>query len=201
MENTKNERVKGTEDVKDTAAEEKKTEELTVEQQLQKFSEQNQTLLNEVAKLKKASDKNASEAADWKKKYQATLSAQEQASAEKAEKEAARDEQFKQLLRENQVNKYVRHYMSQGYSEEMAQKAAEAMYDGDTDTFFKVQEDAVSAIVKAKQDEWIKSRPDIHAGTGTTQYTKEQFDKMSVSERTVFANKNPDAYERLMGRK
>lgn len=200
MDNKKVEEVTKDE-IKDKGTQDEKREELTVEQQLQKLSEQNQNLMNEVAKLKKASDKNASEASEWKKKYNATLSAQEQASNEKAEREAEREEQFNKLLRENQVNKFVRQYMTQGYSEDLAQKAAEAMYDGDTDTFFKIQSDAVSAIVKKKEDEWIKSRPDIHAGTGGTQITKEQFDKMSVSERTQFANKNPDAYEKLMGRK
>ena len=54
--------------------------EKTAEQQLLEATEQIQSLMNEVAKLKKASDKNAEEAANWKRQYKSTLSAQEQAS-------------------------------------------------------------------------------------------------------------------------
>ena len=57
--------------------------------------------MTENAKLKKAQEKAASEAADYKKKYNATLSEKEKASIEKAEKEAEREERYQQLLREN----------------------------------------------------------------------------------------------------
>ena len=191
-------------DIEATENENAKSEDegLTIEQQVQKLTEQNQSLMNDLAKLKKASDKNSAEASEWKKKYQATLSAQEQASQEKAEKEAAREEQFKQLMRENQVNKFVRQYMSQGYTEELAQKAAEAMYDGDTETFFKVQSDATNAIIKAREAEWLKSRPDVNAGTGNSvQITKEQFSNMDIVERSKLKREHPDVYDRLVGRK
>ncbi|MBR4590637.1 MAG: hypothetical protein IKO36_08285 [Bacteroidaceae bacterium] len=171
-----------------------------IAQKLAELTAQNQTLMNEVAKLKKASDKNASEAAEFKKKYRETLSAQEQASEEKAEAEAEREEQFKKLLRENQIAKYVRQYMKQGYKEELAQKAAEAMYDGDTDALFNAQTEATGEIIKAKEREWLKSRPDVNAGTGTQGVTKEQFDSMNMMQRSELRRKSPEVYERLVGR-
>lgn len=177
----------------------KKTEQ-TVEQRLQELTEQNQALMTEIAKYKKASDKNASEAADWKKKYNATLSAQEQASVEKAEKEAEYAEYVKGLEREVAVNRYFKQYTIQGYSAEKAQKAAEAFYDGDTDALFKISSEAQEEIIKAKEAEWLKSRPDIHAGTGSTQITQEQFNKMNITERTELFRKSPETYNRLMGR-
>ena len=63
-----------------------------------------QELMTENAKLKKAQEKAASEAADYKKKYNATLSEKEKASLEKAEKEAEREERYQKLLRENEIN-------------------------------------------------------------------------------------------------
>ena len=187
VEETKNEEVNGTSEV-DVAT---RNTELTA---------QVQELMKEVAKLKKTSDKNASEAADWKKKYRETLSAQEQVSEEKAEAEAAKEERFNQLLRENQISKYVRQYMKQGYTEELAQKAAEAMYDGDTDALFKAQSEATNAIITAKQNEWLKSRPDVNAGTGAQVITKEQFEAMNMMQRTELRRKSPEVYERLVGR-
>ena len=193
------------ENIEVTSAEETKVEkndtnEVDVAAKLAELTAQNQALMTEVAKLKKASDKNASEAADYKKKYRETLSAQEQASIDKAEKEAERDEKYNQLLRENQINKYVRQYMKQGYSEELATKAAEAMYDGDTDALFNVQTEATTAIIKQKESEWLKSRPDVNAGTGTQGVTKEQFETMNMMQRSELRRKSPEVYERLVGR-
>lgn len=195
------EQKKNIEKPEDEKKDETGREDLSIEERLQKLTEQNQELMNTVAKLKKASDKNASEAADWKKKYNSTLSAQEQASQEKAEKEAARDAEFETLKRENAVNRYVRKYMSQGYSEDLAQKAAEAMYDGNTEDFFKIQSQATEAIVKAKEAEWIKSRPDVQAGNGSVQVTKEEFARMNIVERSMLYEKDPETYRRLTGKK
>ena len=77
------------EDTAQSKTEEKPTT-LSAEEQLQK-------LMVENAKLKRAFDKTASEAADFKKKYNATLSEKEQADMAKAEAEAKRDERLAEL--------------------------------------------------------------------------------------------------------
>lgn len=128
--------------------------------------EQIQALMVENAKLKKAQEKAASEAADYKKKYNATLSEKEKASLEKAEKEAEREAQYQSLLRENQINKLAKNFVLLGYSDEQANTAAAAQYDGDTETLFKIQSDVQQALVKKKEAEWIKSRPEPNAGNG-----------------------------------
>ena len=125
-----------------------------------------QELMVELAKVKRAQEKAASEAADYKKKYNATLSEKEQASIEKAEKEAEREQQFNELLRENKINKLEKNFVLLGYDEEQALRAATAQYDGDTDTLFKVQQEVQQALIKKKEEEWLKSRPPINAGAG-----------------------------------
>ncbi len=130
------------------------------------IEEQLQELMNENAKLKKAQEKAASEAADFKKKYRETLSVQEKASLEKAEKEAEREEQFQALKRENQINKLEKNFILLGYSDEQAHKAATAQYDGDTESLFKIQSEVQQALVKQKEAEWLKSRPEPNAGNG-----------------------------------
>lgn len=120
-----------------------------------------QTLMTEVAKLKRSLDKASSEAADYKKKWRQTLSEQEQASEEKAEAEAKREEEYQRLLKENQVGKLEKQFLVLGYSDEQAVKAAEAQYDGDVDTLFKIQQEVQQASLKKAEAEWIKSRPDI----------------------------------------
>ena len=134
-----------------------------------------QQMMIDMEKLKRAQEKAASEAADYKKKYNATLSDAQKASQEKAEKEAEREEQFNKLLRENSVNKLAKNFLSLGYTAEMAEKAATAQYDNDTDTLFKIQNDHQSALVKEKEAEWLKSRPLPKTGTGEGEGEKDPF--------------------------
>ena len=123
-----------------------------------------QELMVQVAKLKRGLDKATSEAADYKKKYNATLSEKEQADLEKAEREAEKEERFNQLLRENSINKLEKNFVLLGYNEEQANKAATAQYDGNTDELFKIQLEVQQALVKQKEAEWIKNRPLVNSG-------------------------------------
>lgn len=159
--------------------------------------EQLQQLRVEMAKLKRAQERAASEAADYKKKYNATLTEAEQKKQEEAEKEAEKEELINQLKRENAVNKLTKNFLSLGYTAEMAEKAATAQYDNDTDTLFKIQNDHQSALVKEKEAEWLKSRPKVQTGSdeGGTDITKEQFNRMGYAQRVEFKNKYPEAYK------
>lgn len=120
----------------------------------------------ENAKMKKAMDKAASEAANYKKQLREKQSAEEIALQEKAEKDAEREEAYQKLLKENTVTKYEKNFLALGYSEELAAKAANAQYDGDTDELFKIQQEYQSALLKQKEAEWAKSRPNPQAGNG-----------------------------------
>lgn len=126
-----------------------------------------QELLLEVAKLKRTNDKLASEAADYKRKWKDTLSGQEKASMEKAEAEAAREEQFEQMKRELAVYKSEKSFVLLGYSEEQAHAAAVAQYDHDTETLFKIQKEVQDGLIKRQQEEWLKTRPPVQTGGGS----------------------------------
>lgn len=131
------------------------------------LAEQLQQMRIENAKLKKAQEKAATDAADWKKKYNATLSDAEKLAQEKTDREAEKDAELAKLRKESAVSKYEKNFLTLGYSQELAKKAAEAQFDGDTDTLFLVQSQAQEAIVKAKEAEWYKKRPEINTGAGT----------------------------------
>ena len=128
------------------------------------LAEQVAQLRVENAKIKKAMDKAASEAANYKKQLREKQSAEEIALQEKAEKEAEREEAFQKLLKENTVAKYEKNFLALGYSEELAEKAANAQYDGDTEELFKIQQNFQNALLKQKETEWAKSRPNPPAG-------------------------------------
>ena len=142
-----------------TASEPTPEPQLSVEEQLQ------QALL-ENEKLKRAQEKAASEAADYKKKYNATLTDAQKAAQEKAEKEAERQEQFDRLLKENTVNKLSKNFLKLGYPEDKAEEAANAQYEGDTETLFRIQSEIQQVLIKQKEAEWIKNRPQVATGAG-----------------------------------
>ena len=128
--------------------------------------EQLQQALVEIEKLKRAQEKAASDAADWKKKYNATLTDAQKAAQDKAEKEAERQEQFDKLLKENTVNKLSKNFLKLGYPEDKAEEAANAQYEGDTDTLYKLQAEHEQDLVKQKEAEWLKNRPPVTTGAG-----------------------------------
>lgn len=135
----------------------KPTPSASVEDQLQQ-------LMVENAKLKRAMDKASSEAADYKKRYNATLSEKEQADMAKAEEQARRDERLAELERENSIHKFTESFLDMGYDKESAIKAATAQVDGDTDTLFKIQKQIIDAKVLAKEQELIKDIPRAKTG-------------------------------------
>ena len=135
--------------------------------------EQLQALMIENAKLKRSFDKAASEASDYKKKYNATLSEQEKASLEKAEAEAKRDERLAELEREVSVHRFTEQYLDLGYDKESAIAAATAQVDNDVETLFKLQKKIIDEKILAKEQELIKDIPRAKTGTYASM-TKEQ---------------------------
>lgn len=161
-----------------------------------------QELLTELAKLKRTNDKLASESAEWRKKYQATLSEQEKASEEKAEREAEREERLQALIRENTINKIEKAYLGQGWTADEAAKMAVAEADNDFETKMKIQKAVEDRKAKQVMTDFLKSRPDIQYGTEKSGMTREQFDRMvdknDVAGLTKFRREHPDEYKRYM---
>ena len=157
-----------------------------------------QDLMLEVAKLKRQVDKASSEAADWKKKYKASLDETEKASMEKAEAEALKDEELNSLRRENTMNKIEKSYLAMGWTADEASRMATAEVDGDFDNKAKIMAEVDARKKKDFESEFLASRPDVNIGAGNGQtYTKEQFDNMSLSERSKLFEENKAEYDRL----
>lgn len=157
-------------------------------------------LLAENKRMKKAFDKASSEAADYKKQLMATKSESEKLSMEKAERDAALKEELEALRKESKVNKYAKSFMACGYTEEMATKAAEAQYSGDTDELFRLQKLHSDNMAKQIRAEIMKTMPVPATGNDDSVHiTQEQFDKMSLAEQTDLYEKHPSVYKQLAG--
>lgn len=157
-----------------------------------------QELLAEVAKLKRAQEKAASEAAAYKKKYNEKLSEKERIDAEKAERDAEKDEELQQLKRDNKINKLEKYYLGElHYTTEEAESMAIAEVDEDFDAKLKIQLAVQKRQKREYEAEFIKNRPQLNAGTGDRQLTKEQFDAMGMAEKSKLYRENEAEYNRL----
>jgi hypothetical protein len=174
-------------------ADEPKVDAKTVEEQMAE-------LLAENKRMRKAVDKATADASDWKKKFLATQSESEKLSMEKAERDAALKEELEALRKESKVNKFAKSFMACGYSEEMATKAAEAQYSGDTDELFRLQKLHSENMAKQIRADIMKSMPVPATGNDDSVHiTQEQFDKMSLAEQTDLYEKHPSVYKQLAG--
>lgn len=158
-----------------------------------------QDLLVEVSRLKRAADKASSEAAEYKKKWKASMSEQEQVSLEKAEAQAARDAEFENLKKELALREGMERYMDLGMSKELSKKAAMADVENDRDTLATILKQHQEAQKKKIEEEFYKKLPEINAGAGSAKgITKEQFANMGFTERTKLFRENKAEYDRLL---
>ena len=157
-----------------------------------------QELMVELAKVKRQADKNASEAKEWKEKFRSTQSEKEIMDAEKAEAAAKREEEFNDMKKRLEINDLTENFMDLRYPKDLARKAATAQVEGDTQALLEYQKQFLEAERKTWEADYLKGRPEIQLGGTGTSYTKEQFDQMSLVEKTKLKRENEAEYNRLL---
>lgn len=152
-----------------------------------------------VAQIKATADKNASEAANYKKQLREKQTDEEAKAAERAAKEAEIMAELEALRHEKVVGTYITSYMAIGYDEKLAKATAEAMANGDTETVFKNQKIHLENREKALRAELLMQTPDPAPGNPTGVMTKEKLRAMSPKERYEFSQNNPEEYKTIYG--
>ena len=156
----------------------------------------------ELAKQKAALDKATKEAAESKRALRAKQSAEEAAAEEAKEAAEARDKELAELRKRFAVAETSKKVMGFVGDEQTANTVAEYLYGAeDVDAALTAIQKAWTAKEKVLRLEYGKiPAPGVGSGEGAT-ITKAQLDAMSYTERVGFANKYPEEYEKLMGRK
>lgn len=144
-------------------------------------------------------DKKASEAADLSKQLKARMSEEEAKAAKEAEERAALIARVEELEHEKSVNSYVTSYLAMGYEEGLAKSSAEALAKGDMATVFANQKKHVENREKALRTELLKQTPPPPSGNPAGGMKKEDFMKLSLSEKQKFATENPETYKEFYG--
>jgi hypothetical protein len=154
-------------------------------------------------KLKLANDKNSHDASEWKKKYNSTLTAQEQAKIASEQASADLQAKYDALLKETNVMKYTNQFLASGMDEKLAKSSAEALANGDMDTVFENQKKFASSVKKQVTDELLKDTPKPDGGNpdgdDTPKVTRKDISKMSLQEQLKFSKEHPEEYKQAYG--
>lgn len=156
----------------------------------------------EITKLKEMLSKANSEAAGYKKQLKEKMSAEELAKdKEKEEKEALMNE-LNELKKDKQVASYKTKFMGLGFDEETAQKQAEALFGGDTDSLFNNFKGFTETVRNNAMNQALNDNKKLTDGdkeVKATEITKEQFKKMGYNERLKLLQEKPEVYNKLVG--
>lgn len=182
-----------TETTETTAEETTATAETT--QTVEELSAQIAQLMADRDKYKSANDKLSKESADYKRQLRAKQTAEEQQAEEKAEAERLQKEELESLKKELNHNKAVNAYKAIS-DEKMVESLIDAVSDADHNAIANILDKYATAKVKEAQAEWMKSRPRVNMG-GEGGITKEQFDSMSMAEKSKLYRENKAEYDRL----
>ena len=110
----------------------------------------------EIEKLKETISNANSEAADWKKKYRATLDESTRKQQEAEEEAKKKDELLATLQKEKMISGYKASYLAMGYDEALAQDTAEALAAGDDAKLFENQKKHMEAVEKKAREDAIR---------------------------------------------
>lgn len=157
---------------------------------------------SEIERLKNAVSKANSESAEWKRKHNALLSAEEQQKQEQAESLAAMQQELETLRKEKTVAKYTADYVKLGFDEKLAEETAKALADGDMVKVFANQSKANEALVKKTIADKLKDTPrGVGGQAGGGGMTLEKLRKLSDVEYDRFVTEHPEEYKALYSEK
>lgn len=147
---------------------------------------------DEVARLKKAFDKTASEAAEYKRQLKAHMSEEEKKSAEEAEKYSKMEEENAALRKQVALSDLTSKFISSGLDAETAFKTAEAAYSGDFDTvianFSAHVETATKTAAETAKAELLAQNPVMKGGRTAPQVKDYSKDIDSALANGDYAN-------------
>jgi hypothetical protein len=153
----------------------------------------------ELERLKNTVSKANSEAAEWKRKHNALLDDDEKKRQEDAEKLEKAMQELEILKSEKAISEFTAQFLAIGYEEKLAKSTASALHKGDMATMFKNHALFVAERDKVMKAELLKSTPTPPAGDGNKGVTKDDFSKMNLAERAVFAKENPEQFKEFYG--
>ena len=156
----------------------------------------------ELARMKAAMDKAAKEAGDAKKALRAKQTAEEAAAEAEKEQREAMEKELAELRKERNVAQTSKKVMAFIGDEEIATSIATNLYGAeDVEAALDAISKAWTAREKKLRIEYGKVPPPGTGASTGTGVTLEQFQGMTLADKSKFFTEHPDEYTRLMGHK
>ena len=129
-------------------------------------------------------DKATGEAAEWKRKYNSTLSEAERARNAAEEAQKATNDRLAELERKDKISTTKDKYIASGFNVDLALATAEAFVDGNMDAVLANITKHATDVANAAKDKALKDTPPPPAGGGAVKidYDKEISDAMSKGD-------------------
>lgn len=141
---------------------------------------------------KETFDKTASELADWKRKHNALLSEDEKKKLADEQKYADLQTELETLRKEKAISTYKANFLSNGYDEELANKAAKAMADGNTSDLFATLGAFKASIENSTKASALAGMKNPTAGSSDEVMTKDKFLKMPTEKQLAYMSDHPN---------
>ena len=151
----------------------------------------------EVERLKNALSKSNSEVADYKRQLREKMSADELKAKEDAEEKEKLQKDYAELVKKVALSENKAKLLALGYEDALATETAEAMVNGELDKVFANQKKHLDNVEKKVRSEILKDTPSPDGGNGGKTITKEDFAKMTYSERAKVFEESPEVYNEL----
>lgn len=148
-------------------------------------------LRSELGKNKDLLSKRNSEIAEYKRKEQDKLSEEEKTRLHYEELE----KDYASLQKKVAKNDKITEYMGIGYSKELAEKIAEAELEGKSTVEYHKQ--FITAREETLKAELLKNPPKPETTDKTDTVTREDYKKMTYSQRMELKDKNPELFEQV----
>lgn len=110
------------------------------------------------------------------------MTAAEQDELAKQEQEAQQKAYIEELEAFKRKTEAEKRYQLQGMSAELAEKAAAAEVNGNMDELATIQKQHTDALIKAKEAEWLGSRPNVNAGDGNAYSSMSKEEIMAIED-------------------
>jgi hypothetical protein len=137
-------------------------------------------------------DKTASELADLKKQLKAKMTEEEAKAAEQAANEKALRDELEALRKESAIAKNKANFLKQGYDDDLAEKAAEALATGDSAKLFEYMNVHIENVKKIAAAAAMAGDHVPPAGQGGSIVNKKMFDAMTSDKQLEFIKENPN---------
>ena len=159
---TKNEQAQAQpEPPKEPTLDELKARIAALEAEKQSFEQSN-------ANQKKAINEACTDAAEWKRKYRATLDEAERAKQEQADRVAEMEAKIATYEAERRTSSYFAKLVDAGYDTDTAKVMASGLPDGVTDAFFTAHKAFLENKTKELKAQAINAQPSLPTGAPLT---------------------------------